>query len=75
MTIRVTDVELPGKGNDYDADHNETIDLDEAIAAVADYYGGGITKDEAIAIINLYFIRLTRRAGRVESGVEKGREL
>ena len=55
VTIRVTNVELPGKGNDYDADHNEKIDRDEAIAAVADYFRGVITKDETLAIINLYF--------------------
>ena len=55
VNIRVTNVELPGKGNDYDADHNEKIDRDEAIAAVADYFRGVITKDETLAIINLYF--------------------
>ena len=55
VTIRVTNVELPGRGNDYDADHNEKIDRDEAIAAVADYFSGAISREETIAIINLYF--------------------
>ena len=34
VTISVTNVDLPGKGNDYDADKNERIDREEAISAV-----------------------------------------
>ena len=55
VTIRVTNVELPGKGNDYDADRNETIDRDEAIAAVTAYFEGTITLEEAMGIVVLYF--------------------
>ncbi len=54
VTIRVTNVELPGKGNDYDADRNETIDRDEAIAAVTAYFEDTITLGEAMGIVVLY---------------------
>ena len=39
----------------YDADGNEAIDRDEAIAAVADYFRGAIGKDDAILVIAAYF--------------------
>ena len=55
VTIAVTNVELPGMANDYDADNNEAIDRDEALAAVADYFGGAVTQDEVIAVVQLYF--------------------
>ena len=55
VTISVTDVPLPGRANDYDADNNEAIDRDEAIAAVADYFRGVIGREQTIAIISLYF--------------------
>ena len=55
VTITVTDVDLPGTANDYDVDNNETIDRNEAIAAVADYFSGVISKEEAIEIVQLYF--------------------
>ena len=55
VTITVTDVDLPGMANDYDADKNEVIDRDEALAAVADYFANRITRDEAVAVVQLYF--------------------
>ena len=55
VTITVTDVELPGVANDYDADNNEVIDRDEALAAVADYFSAVISKEEAIAVVQRYF--------------------
>ena len=55
VTIMVTNVDLPGKGNDYDADSNEIIDREEAIAAVIDYFDGILTKEETLQIIQLYF--------------------
>ena len=55
VTIMVTNVDLPGKGNDYDADNNERIDREEAIAAVIDYFDGILTKEETLQIIQLYF--------------------
>ena len=51
VTIRVTDVGL----GPYDVDKNEVIDRDEALAAVVDYFAGRITKDEAVAVVQLYF--------------------
>ncbi len=55
VTITVTNVELPDMASDYDADNNETIDRDEALATVADYFSGAITQDEAVAVVQLYF--------------------
>ena len=55
VTITVTNVVLPGVANDYDVNGDETIDRDEAIAAVADYFSGAITKDEAMEVVNRYF--------------------
>ena len=55
VTITVTNVDLPGMANDYDADKNETIDRDEAIAALADYFSGVITQEEALEILQFYF--------------------
>ena len=49
--ITVTDVGLGA----YDADNNEVIDRDEALAAVAAYLQGVISKEEALAVIKLYF--------------------
>ena len=55
VTVTVTDVDLPGVANDYDADDNESIDRDEALAAVVDYFAERISKEEAIEIVQLYF--------------------
>ena len=58
VTIMVTNVDLPGKGNDYDADKNERIDKGEVIAATTDYiFNGVLTKAEVIQIIQLYLFR------------------
>ena len=51
----MSDVELTGIGLKYDANNNEVIDREEAIAAVTDYFRGIITKEETIEIIRLYF--------------------
>ena len=51
VTITVTNVDLPGMANDYDADKNEAIDRDEALATVADYFSGVISKEEALAVV------------------------
>ena len=42
-------------GLPYDDDHNGLISKDEAITAVMDYFAGDITKEQAIAVIILYF--------------------
>ncbi len=58
VTIMVTNVDLPGKGNDYDADNNEMIDKGEVIAALTDYiFNDVLTKAEIIEIIRLYLFR------------------
>ena len=51
VTITVTDVH----SGSYDVNNNEVIDRDETIAAVADYSAGRITKDDVLAVIQLYF--------------------
>ena len=51
VTIRITNVDL----GPYDVDKNEVIDRDEALMAVVDYFAGRITKDEVLAVIQLYF--------------------
>ena len=56
VTIAVTNVGLRSPlGDAYDADGNEAIDRDEAIAALADYFSGVMTREEAIAVVQLYF--------------------
>ena len=39
----------------YDVNKNEAIEKDEAIAAVVDYFSDHITKEEAVAVVQLYF--------------------
>ena len=39
----------------YDLDHNGTIELDEAEAAVEDYLQDDITLEEAVEVIHLYY--------------------
>ena len=39
----------------YDLNGNGVIDRDEAITAVADYFGGVITRDQVLVIIQYYF--------------------
>ena len=55
VVIQLSDVELTGIGLKYDANDNEVIDLEEAVAAVSDYFGELITKEETIEVIRLYF--------------------
>ena len=56
VTIAVTNVGLGSPlGDAYDADGNEAVDRDEILAAVVDYFADRITKEEAIAVIRLYF--------------------
>ena len=56
VTIAVTNVGLGSPLADaYDADGDEAVDRDEILAAVADYFAGAITKEEAVAVIRLYF--------------------
>ena len=55
VVIQVSDVELTGIGLKYDANDNEVIDREEAVAAVSDYFRELITKEETIEVIRLYF--------------------
>ena len=56
VTIAVANVGVGSPlGDAYDADGNEAIDRDEVLAAVADYFADRITKEEAVAVIRLYF--------------------
>jgi len=41
--------------NDYETNGTEGIQKDEALAAVADYLAGDITKSQALAVVKLYF--------------------
>ena len=52
VTIMVSDVDL---GTPYDTDNNESIDRNEVLDALSDYFDGLITKEEARRIIGLYF--------------------
>ena len=52
VTVKVIDMTL---GSPYDLNNNELIDRDEAIAAVADYFNGEISRDDVIGVIQLYF--------------------
>ena len=55
VVVQVSDVELTGIGLTYDANSNEVVDREEAIAAVTDYFKGQLTKEETIEVIRLYF--------------------
>lgn len=55
VTISVTNVDLPGRGNEYDANSNERIERIEAVSAVRDYFSGTLTREEMLEIIRLYF--------------------
>ncbi len=39
----------------YDADENKTIDGEEVLEAVRDYFDGGLTGDQVICMVQLYF--------------------
>ena len=52
--------------SDYDADNNEAIDRDEALATVVDYFSGSITQEEALEVVRALLRRLIRRAGERE---------
>ena len=55
VSIAVTDVSLGDLGDRYDANHNERIDADEVLNAVADYFAGLLTGDEMLEIVALFF--------------------
>ena len=52
VTITVTDVDL---GTAYDANHDERIDRDELLTAVADFFGGQVSREEVLLVVQLFF--------------------
>ena len=48
---------------DYDANGNGTIERDEVILAIKDYFAGAISRDEVIEVIKYYFSGATIDAG------------
>ena len=55
VTITVTGSTLGPLGDSYDANNNGSIERDEVIAAIRDYFDDLISRDDVIAIIRLYF--------------------
>ena len=51
VTIQVTEGALDA----YDLNGNGTIEREEVIAAVRDYFGGLITRDDVVELVKLYF--------------------
>ena len=58
VTVTVTDVNDTGEAavGLYDQNADGTIDRDEALRAIRDYFSDVITKDEVLAVIMSYFI-------------------
>ena len=52
VTITVSDVDL---GTAYDVNHDEKIDRDEVLAAVADFFGGEASREEVLLVVQLFF--------------------
>ena len=61
VTITVTGSTLGPLGDSYDANGNGSIERDEVIAAIRDYFDDLISRDDVIAIIRLYFTHLRLR--------------
>ena len=55
VTITVNTSTLGPLGDRYDANGNGSIERDEIIAAIRDYFNNLITRDDVIAVIRLYF--------------------
>ena len=53
-TISVTII-VTSLFDEYDSDGDQAISKNEAISAVRDYFAGGLTKEQTIAVIRLYF--------------------
>ena len=48
VSIRVTNVDLPSPGRDFDANNSEAIDRDELIVAISDYFAGLLSREETL---------------------------
>ena len=55
VTITITTSTLGPLGDRYDANNDGSIERDEVIAAIRDYFNNLITRDDVIAVIRLYF--------------------
>ena len=55
VTITVTSAALGNLGSRYDADNNEVIDLEEVLAAIADYFSDRINLEVVLEVVKLYF--------------------
>ena len=55
VTVAVLNVGLDGLEGQYDKDDNGVIDLEEAIAAVVDYFNEVISKEHVLAVVRAYF--------------------
>ena len=54
VVISMLDVSLPGVAARYDRNHDEQINRDEALIAIADYYSGAIAKQDVLGVTDLY---------------------
>ena len=55
VTITLTSAVLGPLGSRYDENNNSVIELEEVLAAIADYFEDGISLDQVLEIIRLYF--------------------
>ena len=55
VTITVTSEALSDLAALYDSDEDGLISRDEALVALADFRSGGLTRDEALEVVALYF--------------------
>ena len=55
VTITLTSAVLGPLGSRYDENNNSVIELEEVLAAIADYFEDGISLSQVLEIIRLYF--------------------
>ena len=54
VTINVTDVELSGVGEQFDADNNEEIERSELVTAVRAFQANTITRDQLVGLVRIF---------------------
>ena len=55
MTITLTSAVLGRLGSRYDVNNNSVIELEEVLAAIADYFNDRISLSRLLEIVRLYF--------------------
>ena len=55
VTITVTSGVLGSLGSKYDANNNEVIELEEVLAAIADYFNDRVSLQAVLMLVKLYF--------------------